>query len=320
MNHLDFHITPTAPYDFDLTVGSMTFFQARHAADMFEDGILRRVLSLGSRSTTGLGSKPALVSIRSVGSVDAPKLAVEARGEGLTTADADEAQRSVRRMLATDADIAAFYAMALDDQRLAPMVRNMYGLRPTCAPTAYEALVLAILGQQISTHVARMLRNLIIETYGDSITIDGETLRSFPRPETLADAGPDGLRAIKFSMRKAEYITGISQQIVSGELSLEAMRELPDDEIVSGLLALRGVGAWTAHWMLIRAFGRPDGFPHGDLALQRMMGVLVGDGAPMPPENALAYSERWSPWRSWVTAYMFGAGRTGRFAEIAKGK
>ena len=312
MNRFDFHITPTAPYDFDLTVGSMTFFQARHAADMFEDGVLRRVLSLGG--------KPALVSVRSVGSVDAPELAVEVSGDSLTSGDTDEALDIVRRMLATDDDIAAFYAMALDDPRLAPMVRNMYGLRPTCAPTAYEALVLAILGQQISTHVAQMLRNLIIETYGDSITIDGETLRSFPRPETLADAGPDGLRAIKFSMRKAEYITGISQQIVSGDLSLEAMRELPDDEIVSGLLALRGVGAWTAHWMLIRAFGRQDGFPHGDLALQRMMGVLVGDGAPMPPEDALAYSERWSPWRSWVTTYMFGAGRTGRFAEIAKGK
>ena len=223
-------------------------------------------------------------------------------------------------MLATDADIAAFYAMALDDPHLEPLVRNMYGLRATCAPTAYEALVLAILGQQISTHVARMLRNLIIETYGDRITIDGETLHSFPRAEILADAGPDGLRAIKFSMRKAEYITGISQQIVSGELSLEAMRDLPDDEIVSGLLALRGVGPWTAHWMLMRAFGRLDGFPQGDLALQRMMGILVGDGAPMPPDEALAYSERWSPWRSWVTTYMFGAGRTGRFAEIVAGK
>ena len=312
MNRFTFHITPTAPYDFDLTVGSMTYFQSRHAADMFEDGILRRVLPLND--------KPALISVRSVGSVDAPRLSVEVSGEDLTSADIDEAQRIVRRMLATDTDIAAFYAMALDDPHLVPLVRNMHGLRLTCAPTAYEALVLAILGQQISTHVARMLRNLIIETYGDRITIDGETLHSFPRAETLADAGPDGLRAIKFSMRKAEYITGISQQIVSGELSLEAMRDLPDDEIVSGLLALRGVGPWTAHWMLMRAFGRLDGFPQGDLALQRMMGILVGEGAPMPPDEALAYSERWSPWRSWVTTYMFGAGRTGRFAEIIAGK
>ena len=312
MNRFTFNITPTAPYDFDLTVGSMTYFQSRHAADIFEDGTLRRVLSVSG--------KPALVSVRSVGSVDAPRLAVEVSGEYLTLAYADEAQRIVRRMLATEDDIAAFYEMALDDPNLAPMVRNMHGLRPTCAPTAYEALALAILGQQISTHVARMLRNLIIETYGDRITIGGETLYTFPRPQTIADAGVEGLRAIKFSGRKAEYITEISERVASGELSLEAMRNLPDDEIVSGLVALRGVGAWTAHWMLIRAFGRPDGFPHGDLALQRMMGILVGDGAPMPPEEALAYSERWSPWRSWVTTYMFGAGRTGRFAEIVGGK
>ena len=312
MNNFSFSITPTAPYDFDLTVGSMTYFQSRHAADLFEDGVLRRVLSLDG--------KPALVSVRSVGSVDEPSLEAEVRGDDLTPDHIDEALRLMRRMLATEDDISAFYDMALNDPHLSPLVRNMYGLRLTCAPTAYEALTLAILGQQISTHVARMLRNLIIETYGDRITIGGETLYAFPRPQTIAEAGVEGLRAIKFSGRKAEYITGISERVASGELSLEAMRSLPDDEIVSGLLALRGVGAWTAHWMLIRAFGRSDGFPHGDLALQRMMGILVGDGAPMPPDDALAYSERWSPWRSCVTAYMFGAGRTGRFAEIAGGK
>lgn len=320
-----FEITPPAPYDFDLTVGSMTFFQARHAADMFEDGVLRRVLSLSGLSPTGpsptgSGNKSALVSARSVGSVDAPALAVEIIGDDLTQADTDEALQIVRRMLGADTDIASFYEMALADPHLAPMLRNMRGLRPTCAPTAFEALALAILGQQISAHVARMLRNLLIETYGDPIAVNGETLRSFPRPLTLAEAGVEGLRAIKFSGRKAEYITGISERIVSGELSLEAMRDLPDDEIVRGLLALRGVGAWTAHWMLMRAFGRTDGFPQGDLALQRMMGILVGDGSPMPPDEALAYSERWSPYRSWVTAYMFAAGRAGRFAEIVSGK
>ena len=290
----------------------MTYFQSRHAADVFEDGALKRVVALDGRL--------ALVSVRSVGSVDAPRLAVELSGGGLTSTDADEAQRLVRRMLATDDDIGAFYAMARADKRLAPLVNYMYGLRLTRAPTAYEALTLAILGQQISTHVARMLRNLLIETYGDRISIGGETFYAFPQPETIAEAGVGGLRAIKFSGRKAEYITGISERIASGKLSLEAMHELPDDEIISSLMALRGVGAWTAHWMLIRAFGRSDGFPHGDLALQRMMGALVGDGAPMPPDEALAYSERWSPWRSWVTTYLFGAGRAGRFAEVAEGK
>ena len=75
------------------------------------------------------------------------------------------------------------------------------------------------------------------------MVIDGETLRAFPRPQALADAGVDGLRAIKFSRRKAEYITGISERIAAGELSLEAMRDMPDEEIVGALMALRGVGA-----------------------------------------------------------------------------
>ena len=320
----------------------MTYFQARHAADMFEDGVFRRVLSVNGKALlvavrdkggdgvggdgddgngegvdgVGVDGVDGDMSSVGMGSVDAPLLSVSVRGVGITDADADAALRIVRRMLGTDADIGGFYDMALADEHLAPLVMNMRGLRPTCAPTAYEALILAILGQQISTHVARMLRNLIIETYGERIGIDGETLYAFPQPQTIADAGVEGLRSIKFSRRKAEYISGISERTASGALSLEGMRALPDDEIVRGLMALRGVGAWTAHWMLIRGFGRADGFPHGDLALQRMMGTLAGDGSPMSADDALAYSARWSPWRSWVTAYMFGAGRTGRFAEI----
>ncbi|MDP6451838.1 MAG: DNA-3-methyladenine glycosylase 2 family protein, partial [SAR202 cluster bacterium] len=68
-------------------------------------------------------------------------------------------------------------------------------------------------------------------------------------------------------------------------------------------------GPWTAHWMLIRAFGRPDGFPHGDLALQRFMGQLMNDGTRMEAQAALDASTRWSPHRSYVTTYLFAAAR-----------
>ena len=309
MKRLRFEIAPTPPYDFALTADCMTYFQSRHAADVFEDGVLRRVLTLSS-------GRPALASVRSVGSVDAPLLAVDAAGDGLTPRDADEAQQLVRRMLNADIDIAPFYAMALADEHLAPLARNLYGLRLTLTPTPCEALILAILGQQISNQVARMLRELLIQTYGERFTLAGETHCAFPQPRAIAEAGVEGLRAIKFSRRKAEYITDISRLAASGELALDDLRGLADAEVERRLTALRGVGPWTAHWMLMRALGHTDGFPYGDLALQRMMGALVGDGSPMPPADALAHSERWSPWRSYVTTYLFAANRAGRFDEL----
>lgn len=312
MSRLAFEITPSAPYDFALTAGNMTFFQQRNAAEVFADGVLQRALVLNG--------KPALVSVRSVGSTEEPHLCLIAIGDTLTADDAAEAQRQMRWMLATDDDITPFYEMAHNDTHLAPLVNAMYGLRHTRSPTPYEALILAILGQQISTHVAHMLRSLIIDTYGTPITVDGKTHHTFPQPQALADAGIDGLRSIKFSQRKAEYIADISAAEASGALDLNSLKRTSADRAVSTLTKLRGVGPWTAQWMLIRALAHPDGFPHGDLALQRMMGSLVGDGTHMPADKALEYSQRWSPHRSYVTTYMFAAGRSERFDDIIKSK
>jgi DNA-3-methyladenine glycosylase II len=192
----------------------------------------------------------------------------------------------------------------------------MYGLHAAHTTSVYEALVLAILGQQISTHVARMMRTLLIQTYGPKLELDGSTYYAFPRPEALAAAGVSGLRAIKLSQRKAEYIVDIATRVASGELDLEGLRGQPAEDAVRSLTSIRGVGPWTAHWLLIRALGHGDGFPHGDLALQRILGALANGGAPMSAREALEFSHRWSPYRSYVTTYLFAAVRSGRFPEI----
>ena len=80
------------------------------------------------------------------------------------------------------------------------------------------------------------------------------------------------------------------------------------------MTALRGVGQWTAQWALVRALGRPDGFPAGDLALRRTVSRLYFGGAEITDGELLEFSERWSPWRSYATAYLFAALRAGRVA------
>ncbi|MCI0841030.1 MAG: hypothetical protein J4N64_04595, partial [Chloroflexi bacterium] len=111
-----------------------------------------------------------------------------------------------------------------------------------------------------------------------------------------------------------------------GALDLECLRDQPADDVVKLLTKIRGIGPWTAHWLLIRALGYSDGFPHGDLAMERMMAMLVNGStdssspsSPMTSKEASAFSERWSPFRSYVTTYIFGAGRSGRFEELVKG-
>ena len=318
MKRASFAMEPVPPFDFDLTAGYITYFRNRYATDVFESSVYRRLLRLRG----GL----ALISVRSTGTIDAPMLEAEVQSDALDEEMIVEARESAAWLLGSDDDLGPFYHMAENDPYLPPVVNGMHGLHIPHTATAYEALVLAILGQQISTHVARMLRNLITETYGESMTVDGRDYSAFPSPESLAAAGVEGLRDIKFSRRKAEYISDISRQVASGDLDLESLRHQPADDVVKSLTSIRGIGPWTAHWLLIRALGYPDGFPHGDLAMERMMAMLVNpasDSSSSPPamssKEASAFSERWSPFRSYVTTYIFGAGRSGRFEDLVKG-
>jgi DNA-3-methyladenine glycosylase II len=297
-------ITPRPPYDFELTAAYATYFRGRYGADTFENGVLRHPMALNSG--------PCLASVCSSGSVDSPRLEVVLRGPQLEGPAIQEAREQITRLVGADQDIAGFYSLAETDPHLAPVVSALRGLHVPQTATVFEGLVLAILGQQISSHVARMLRTLLIETYGPSWEEDGVTYHAFPDPEAIAAAGVEGLRSIKMSARKAEYIVEIAKRVASGELDLEGLREQPDEEIARILTGIRGVGLWTVQWLLISSLGRADGFPHGDLALQRTMGLLVNGGKPMGPEEALDYSLRWMPYRTYVTTYLFSAARSGR--------
>ena len=304
MRQITFDMEARPPYDFALTAGYVTHFEQRYAAESFEEGVYRRLLDLDGRL--------ALAETRSAGGPDAPRVEVTLRGEGLDAEAVELARAQLALLLGTEDDVRPFYEMARVDDALSPLVDGLYGLHVPQAASVYEALTLSIVGQQISAQVARVLRGLIIETLGRRAEFDGESFYAFPRADAVAAASVEDLRGLKLSQRKAEYVLGVAKSVASGELDLEGLRGLPAAEVVERLTAIRGVGPWTAHWLLISALGEPDGFPSGDLALQRTMGALVGGDGPMAAGEALAYSERWSPHRSYVTTYLFASTRAAR--------
>ncbi len=301
MQTISLTLQPTPPFDFELTAGYHTYFQARSGADNVESGVYRRLLDLDGRL--------ALAEVRSTGAVDSPELAVELRGEDLTAAHGEQAADQIRWMLGTGQDLVPFYALAESEPMLASLGSRFRGLHLPRTATLFEALVLAILGQQISAAVARAMRMLLIERFGESAELDGVTYYAFPRPESILASSPEELRSLKLTRRKAEYIHGIAAKAI--EPGWADLPHLPDGEIVSRLTSLRGVGHWTAQWALVRGLARPDALPLGDLALRRGVSRLWLDGETVTDAEVEAIAGHWCPWRSYATAYLFAAMRTG---------
>jgi len=180
----------------------------------------------------------------------------------------EETEPLARRLLGLPFDLEAFYAWAADDAALARIVPPLRGFRPPLTPEPFEMLVGAITSQQVSLFSAVAIRNRLIEHFGLQVG----HVWAFPLRERIAGVTEEELVAVGFSRRKAEYTVGLARS----DLDLHDLTALPDDEVKSRLVALRGLGEWTADWFLARHLARPNAWPWGDLALRKAVADLYG--------------------------------------------
>ena len=298
-------IQPQPPFDFESTAENQPYYRKGD-----EPGLdtYRRLLDLGE--------KLVLATVTFNGAVNQPELAVELAGGELSQSDLDASKRQIQTLLGTNQDLRPFYQFSEGDPVMANLTRAFHGMHQSGALSVFETIVQAILGQQLSAHVARVIRNLMIDTYGPRLAVDGETHFAFPRPESLAAASIEELRSLKLSQRKAEYLQGIARAELETPGGLDRVKDLDDEEALKEITSLRGVGYWTAQWVLSRALGRPDAFPLGDLALRRIVSQLYFAGEAITDAELAEFSLRWSPHRSLATSYLFSALRTGRGQDV----
>ena len=160
---------------------------------------------------------------------------------------------------------------------------------------AYGALLRAIVGQQLSVKAAATIYDRVIAIFGGTM----------PTPRQLLDADETELRGAGLSGRKVEYIKDLAAKVESGELELDRLSEMTDDEIVAELTAVRGLGVWTAHMFLIFHLERPDVLPVGDLGVRNAIAAAYGLDEPPGPEEMERIAAPWRPHRSLAAIYLW---------------
>ena len=287
-------------FDLNKTCEFASFYRGKYATDIYDNQVYKRLIDTPSG--------PILASAAATGT---SSLEITIKSQNSDISAENFACSQLLRIIGADQNPSDFYEFAESDDILKPLVNLFKGLHIPQTLTVYEGLITAIIGQQINTNVASMLRSLIIELYGVSTSINGETFYSFPTPQSIAEIGVEELVNNKFSRRKAEYIHSISEKEATGQIDLESTKKMTIEEATETLTCLRGVGPWTIQWLLIRSLGFSDGFPSGDLALQKILGESLNTREKMTSEEALAFSQRWTPYRSWATTFIFAALRNG---------
>lgn len=198
------------------------------------------------------------------------------RVEVADTADLPVATAAVAELVLTVAP-AVLAALTARDTVVAAVDARHPGIRELRYPDLFAALVRAISAQQVNLRWAATTRRRLAELGGTRHEVGGGDVWSLD-PALIAGLHVADLRALQLTTRKAEYILGVAEETASGRLTIDHLRELPDDEAIARLVALRGIGRWTAELVLARTLGRPV-VVAGDLAVRRVVG-LAYDGRP----------------------------------------
>lgn len=186
--------------------------------------------------------------------------------------------------------------LAEQDKRLARIVEN-HGPPPLWdREPGFPTLVRIILEQQVSLASAAALFAKFESHCGGPVTASRVT-----------EVGEPGLLSIGFTRQKARYVVGLARQIDRGELSLDRIAQLHDDDARDALIGIPGVGPWTAGVYLLMALRRPDVWPPGDLGLHRSMAEVRGLKAVPTSDQAAAYARRWRPWRAVAARLLWHA-------------
>lgn len=207
---------------------------------------------------------------------------------------ADEVQQRVRHWLDLDADPQVIDAALRRHPELEPLVARRPGLRVLGTVDGFETAVLTVLGQQVSLAAARTFGGRLVKAYGTGMS-DGYL--AFPDPQTLATVPPEELRAaVGLTGSRAQTLHHLAAAVASGRLQLD--QGANPEETRAELLAIAGIGPWTADYLAVRVNADRDAYPSGDLVLRRALGVKTA-------AQASALSEPWRPHRAYALFHLW---------------
>ncbi len=294
MPKASFEIKP--PFDFAL---SLEFARCTRFEIENDDG------SIALKKIINVGGHPCFIKIEGGGNAANPNGIVH-----WETLDGGACSRrtvvnKAKRMISADMDLGPFYKYAEKTQRFRKIVDSFRGLKPILTPSVFESTAWAIMGQQVNLNFAYILKNRLVEKFGEEFKVDGHVYSLFPNADSICRASISSLKSLQFSERKAEYLIGLAKAISDRELDLDSLIDLEYEDALQRLMTLRGIGVWSANYILMRGAGHLNCLPLGDSGLHRAVKNLYRLKTPPDNEKVIHLAQKFVPFRSLYTLYLW---------------
>ena len=258
---------PSPPFDFEKSLDFIEMFRPMAGEQVLAPRSLSKAVSING--------KPVLFQVTSSGSIAAPAIQYQLyAAQPIDGETQRKAEDRIAFFLSLDDDLGPFYSTGLDDPFLEPVIRKQYGLHQVKFLTPFEIAVWAVLVQRLAIPIAKKNKQALVERYGSALEINGSRAWAFPEPLQMAAASPAELTGLVKNERKVEYLLAVIQAFQ--DVDEEFLRCADFRQVKEWLLNIRGIGDWSAHFILVRGLGR------------MMEAGTVGSGATIRFEPHLA--------------------------------
>lgn len=303
-----FELKPVAPFRLDLSVWTLRR-RAHNIVDRWDGTTYSRVLPLAAGLVEVAVTQPTTSKT--------PRLKVAVAGLPVTATVRSAVTTALERLLGLRIDLMEFYQFAADDQRLGPLAQRFRGMKPPRFATVFEGVINAIACQQLTLTLGIHLLNRLTMAFGSAFGESDENFRAFPRPGDLAGLNPTDLRPFGFSRQKGQAIIELARSVADGQLDLEDLAALPDEEAVTRLCELRGVGRWTAEYVLLRGLGRTHVFPGDDVGARNNLQHWLQRAKPLDYEGVRRVLSRWDRYAGLIYFHLLldRLGQAGHLGE-----
>ncbi|HHF0526563.1 TPA: DNA-3-methyladenine glycosylase family protein [Legionella anisa] len=288
-----FTLYPVAPFQLDYTILALRR-RSKNNVDLWDGHRYTRLLVIENA--------PVKVVVEQNKAINKPELLLSIESQNEVSQEQVIAQ--IEKMLGLKWDLSDFYHLTQHDAQLNPLVIQFKGVKPPRFPSIFEALVNAVSCQQISLDAGLHIQNRLAEFLSMRIKEKENTLYSFPRPEEVAHCSVPDLKKIGYSTHKSETLIQLAAAIMEEESSFQSLENKANDEVINFLCRFKGIGRWTAEYVLLRGLGRVDTFPGDDIGAQNNLYQLLHLEKKPDYKKIMEITAKWHPYAGLVYFHL----------------
>jgi len=289
------YITPTPPFDFAKSLHFLGHFAPMQREQTLSAHTLSKAIYVEGQII--------VFQITSSGSIEAPQLAYTLFSE--EPIDNEIRIAAIDRItffLSLADDLQPLYRLGRGDPDFAPIIEQLYGYHQVKFVTPFESACWAILSQRNLLTVAEKMKQALVERYGGSMNVNGDVLWAFPEPDPLALVSEGELAVVIHNVRKGEQLSTVARAFSMVDEAF--LRTASYDEVEAWLHKIKGIGTWSAQFILLRGLGRMEHIPFGEKKVLQAASRTYGRGQEISQEALQRIADNYGPWQGYWAHYL----------------